>query len=607
MSKPKGGELAATANGLRKHFGAFFLPSPSIVQTIVHDATTTLSVIERAVSSGVSKVLNEDPLSDVADGREHLLSARYLNKLSQKDGYNQRIRGPNMEIRKFMTEPTIDYLPEAVTSTFSEREFELYQKYITKKVEDHEKMHMRSTQKRRWIAERNAWSTSAFSADMQVIVVDAVDVVSGSISVIPVDAIKNVVPAIEPGKQAPPGTYTATVAGITYSFDLSATRPLTVTTVTFDDGSTIVMDEADYHSRPLEVEEADPNAALNYGLPAYHYNRINYIETQDAIWEEGAYKGEEGWTQAMDEDGLRPGLPVLARRQVKRSDGSILASGEPQRAEIIQFNRQPFYNPNPRHVTVRFMVDGTVESVPLSGVYIWQLTRNGPERTVPDETRRSAQSIKRFVDVSDPTGQKQQAPHFLDRYRVASTEDPFRSVKQITDIDLWNINDESRADNHRPLTIAGRKNYVSGNYFPYYTPWDWIVTQEMETPLIKEQIRTTGAGDSLIFAPNRYWRFKRRGHGYVQNSPQEVRDLFRYVDQITPWKKAQKVRNLWEVRQHHPFPKFHRPEVAMHRNNPGLLPSHLWDLDKKTGKVKALKDSVSSYQTLEPYPKWVQL
>ena len=584
-SKLKSGELAVTIDGLRRHFGAYFVPSPTIVDMILGDANASLQVTERPASN----------TSDVADTREHLLSARYLNAIAQKEGYAARLRAPPKEARTAAPEPEIDYLPDAIVATFSAKEFALYQQYINQQTAAHEKRYTEARQRRRWIAERGAWSTDAISGDAQILVCDAVDCTTGATVVIP----------LRSGVADSDGN--VTIDGVAFKPVPATGRAMTMMTVTFEDGSTMQMDEKDYHSRPLAVTEEDPNAGLNHASPGYHYNRMNYIETQDAIWEEGTYRGEEGWTVAHEDDGLRVGLPVLARRPVKRADGSTLAEGEAQRAEIVQFDHQPFFNPNPRHVTVRFVVDGTVESVPLAGVYVWQLTRNGPQRTVPDETRRPNQSVKRFVDVADPLGEKVRPPHFLDQYRVASAEDPFRSVKQITDIDLFNINDDSRPDNTRPLTIAGRKNYVRQRYVPHFTPWDWIIAQEMDAPLIAEQLRKTGAGDSLLFSPNRYWRYKRRGHGYVQNSPHEVRDLFRYIDQITPWAKAQKVRNLWEVRQHHPIPKFHRPEVAMHRNTPSLLPSHMWDLDKKTGKVRALKDSVATYQTLEPYPKWVQL
>ncbi|CCD14809.1 hypothetical protein, unlikely [Trypanosoma congolense IL3000] len=144
-------------------------------------------------------------------------------------------------------------------------------------------------------------------------------------------------------------------------------------------------------------------------------------------------------------------------------------------------------------------------------------------------------------------------------------------------------------------------------YMHRFTPWEWIAVQEADQPLIAEQIRQDNVGTSYFFSLNRYWRYKASPHGYIRHFENEVRDLVQFVDGVTPWKQAQKIRTYWEVRAHHPMPQFNRPEVAMHRNTMGLLPSHTWETDKKTGKVKAVKDSVRDYQTKTPYPKWVQL
>ena len=102
-------------------------------------------------------------------------------------------------------------------------------------------------------------------------------------------------------------------------------------------------------------------------------------------------------------------------------------------------------------------------------------------------------------------------------------------------------------------------------------------------------------------------RWKPRPVGTVRQFANEVRDMLQYVDGVTPWAKAQRVRTLWEVREHHPMPQFHRPELAMHRNHPSLLPTHLWEADKKTGRVRMMKDSVRDYQTMTPVPRWVKL
>lgn len=126
--------------------------------------------------------------------------------------------------------------------------------------------------------------------------------------------------------------------------------------------------------------------------------------------------------------------------------------------------------------------------------------------------------------------------------------------------------------------------------------------------MIADQLRSSESyGTSHFFSPNRFWRYKRRAYGYIKNHANEVRDLFQYVDAITPWEKAKLIRTHWEVREHHPMPAFMRPGLGIHRNQAKLLPAHLWESDKKTGKVKVLKDSLKDYRPLNVYPKWTNL
>ena len=577
-------EIAVDATTLRNHFGSYFLPTPRIVESVLSPE-----------GGGHLDVVARD-----GDSREHLLSARYLNKLLVNDAFLARMRSSTKELANNIPEPTFPHaLPPSTVAAFSDEEKEVYRRYINMRINEHNETTGRSLARRRWIKEAGKYGTLHQASQSPVDVLDLKDVESGSLVTVPQTQVKS-------ATEASP---MVRLEDREYVVDFSSKRTLVPIVVEFADGSRITMEQDDFHSRPLEVEDVDPNAMQSYGLDTtYHYNRGNYIETQDAIWESNAYAGEEGWTTALPTDGIRLGTVVKARRVITNPDGSQALTGDYQRAIVVQFQQQPFFNPNPKLLTVRFVSSGAVEQVALSNVLVWQLSWYGPDRLAPDETRRIAQSMKRYVDVSDPNNEKSSAPpHFLDQYRGAITEDPFRSVKQIVDLDGWNINDESRPENKRFISISHRRDYVTRHYVPKYTPWDWIISQEADAPLIAEQLPTETRPASYNFAPNRHWRWKARPTGYIQNHPDEVRDLFQYVDRVTPWKKAQRIRTLWEVRSHHPMPKFHRPELAMHRNHPGLLPTHMWETDKKTGKVRMLKDSVRDYQTLVPYPSWVQL
>lgn len=531
-------------------------------------------------------------------------------------------------------------------------------------------------------------------------------------------------------------------------------------------GEEVRMTSEEWSCYPMEVP-ASPvyNHALDYGVGPYAYNRTNYVETQDVLWERHTASGREGWSPATHADGLVRGVVVRARPPLlKRGGGAPLLpsssssffsamitgipttttdsavqdgthsnddtnnhkekyhyfstspplysgptlpalspvvdtvgqgwagdggggaaegagstssdfpmlslKGEFARGEILFYAPQPFFNPDPRVVTVRFFrpstprtttnlttsmwkgslpphsehaggggggegrmednenneSDEVIMQVPLEDILIWQRRYHGPERTIPDETRRyNPAGLRRYVslDPNDENGSssspykggRNRTPtnnsHFLDKYDTQRSEvlaqryEP--SLKQITELDQWNVYDTRRADNHRPLSISHRRDYVRQGYMPSYTPWEWISIQEGDQPLLSFTIRQDNIGSSMLFSLRRHWRRKARPHGYLRHYDQEIRDFFQFVDGVVPWDQAQKIRTFWEVRNHHPIPQINRPEVAMHWNSAGMLPAHLWITDKKTGKVKGVKDSVRDYRTTTPLPKWVKL
>ena len=45
----------------------------------------------------------------------------------------------------------------------------------------------------------------------------------------------------------------------------------------------------------------------------------------------------------------------------------------------------------------------------------------------------------------------------------------------------------------------------------------------------------------------------------------------------------------------------------MQRNTPSMLPQQLWESDKRTGRVKSLKDSVAEYNVAKVFPDWTKL
>jgi hypothetical protein len=50
-----------------------------------------------------------------------------------------------------------------------------------------------------------------------------------------------------------------------------------------------------------------------------------------------------------------------------------------------------------------------------------------------------------------------------------------------------------------------------------------------------------------------------------------------------------------------------RPGLAIHRNTAALLPAQLWDADKKTGKVRTLRDSLKDYKAARLHPEWARM
>lgn len=612
-------EMPVSVDVLRNWFGVYVLPSPTVTTAVVGTG-----------GAGEGDVgVHLQPLPDelgTADTREHLLSGRYLNQLLLNVGYQHRIgRGFVNEVLGRAPEPVIKYAqPPEVLRLFSKEEQAMYQEYVKSETERQQEAWKAQLAGRRYVPDRGQYGVIE-QPGYAMEVVDVEDVETGTVLTLSAKKYEKELQVATTGN----GT-TLRVDGREYSVISGTRRRVVPLLVKLESGELLETTDEVFSTYPMEV---DPNAQrshhLNFGIGDYTYNRGNYVETQDVLWEQATANGEEGWSPATHADGLRPGLPVRARRQLGADEASAGAAedsaarvvGDYQRGRIVQYYKQPFFNPEPRLVTIAFASDGVVQQVPLSDVLIWQRQHYGPERTVGEETRRyNPAGLRRYVDVADPNNEAVVAhlsndgatssDHFLEKYEVRSPDSAnskYRTTKQISEIDSWNSYDTRRSDNHRPLSISHRRDYVRQGYLLRYTPWEWIAIQEADQPLIHETMRTDNVGVGYFASLNRFWRYKARPHGYLRNYEHEVRDLLQYVDGVTPWKQAQKIRTYWEVRQHHPMPQFNRPEVAMHRNTAALLPTHLWESDKKTGKVKAVKDSVRDYQTKTPIPKWVQL
>ncbi|KAK7195943.1 hypothetical protein NESM_000527400 [Novymonas esmeraldas] len=658
-------EMRIDAGTLRSWFGAYVLPSPTIVESVLRVEGGAL---------GLHLHNAEDELH-TDDTREHILSSRYVNRLLLFEGFHHRWgRGFTKEVSGRAPEPVVKHAqPPHVLKYFDAEERAMYQQYVQREtgaqLEDWE----RRTRGRRYVVERQQYG-EVVAQGYAVAVVDVQHQETGAVVSVSAEQWKGCVAAMGSGAAAGPTaapttsssstipsasqapqqqqqqqqqqrlqSATARMDGEVYSALPGSERTVVPLSVRLESGESMDTTDDIFSAYPLEVPaSATHNHALNYGIGAYHYNRGNYVETQDVIWESDTAAQEEGWSPATHADGLRPGLPVRARRRLgpvstaaeghaTDSGGGAAITGDYQRARIVEYHRQPFFNPDPRLVTVAFAADDVVQEVPLADILIWQRRYHGPERTTGDESRRyNPGGLHRFIDVADPHGERGAAAsrtssgtttaaaaaaaggdHFLDKYERRLQHDQtsakYRTSKQITELDQWTRFDTTRADNYRPLSISHRRDYVRQGYLPRYTPWEWIVTQEADQPIILDTVRSDDVGASHVFSFNRAWRYKARPHGYLRNYDKEVRDLVQFVDGVTPWAQAQKIRTYWEVRQHHPMPQFNRPEVAMHRNSAGLLPSHMWETDKKSGKVRAVKDSVRDYQTKTPLPKWVQL
>ncbi|KAH8617385.1 hypothetical protein ERJ75_000382700 [Trypanosoma vivax] len=591
-------EMAVSVETLRGWFGVYMLPSPSVVE----------AVVGRSTSVGLHLYHLADELGTM-DTREHVMSSRYFNRLLLLEAYQNRVgRGFMGSVSGKAPEPHIAFeqSPE-VLRHFTAEERAMYEQYVKEQTSRQLNEWATAMRRRRWLPEHQQYGHVA-AHGVEVPVVDVKHNETGSVLTISTKAFEQELTAAKAKSDQ-----TIKVDGQTYLLCPESERRVVPLSIKLESGEMVDTTSEHFDQCEPEVLSQDLNHMLNYGIASYPYNRGNYVETQDAIWEEQTAKGEEGWSPATHADGLREGLPVRARRHVGMASSGPRVVSDLHRAIILQYHRQPFFNPEPRLVRVAFQSDGAIVDVPLSDVVIWQRRYHGPERTVGDESRRySPSSLKRYIDVADPFNEKNSnKSHFLDKYEVPCTletmGEKYRTTKQITEIDAWTRHDVSRSDNHRPLSISHRRDYIRQGYMHRFTPWEWIAVQEGDQPLIAEQIRQDDIGASYFFSLNRFWRYKASPHGYLRHFDNEVRDMLQFVDGITPWKQAQKIRTYWEVRTHHPMPQFNRPEVAMHRNTMGLLPSHLWETDKKTGKVRAVRDSVRDYQTKTPFPKWVQL
>lgn len=666
-----------SAESLRSWFGVFLLPSPTVVAKVMGDGSVG------GGSSSACPTLYTRHLPDshgTPDTREHLLSSRYLNQLLLHEQYQFRLqRGSIRDVQGCSPEPVLRYGHRTVDELlryFSTEERIMYFSYLTKEQERQRQHWQRLKKGRRWIPTNEGNEAGLpLSAELGSVIAEgeAVEVVDlyGSLDSTPVIHTVAVDAGIVPedgllceSSEAaatgmptsstlaptggsseganPPSPATASsslvasaspvrIEGQEYYPDYSSKRSVTPLKVRLSpSGKEIMLTSDEWEKLPMEVGPSKlHNHALDFGTPPYYdYNRGNYVEVQDALWERATAEGTEGWSPATHADAIVSGLPVLARSvhcSVKPSNlpahatseleaSSLSLLGEYERGMVVSYQHQPFFNPDPRTVTVQLTPSQEIREVKLEDIMIWQRRYHGPERTLGDRTQRyNPAGLRRYINVLDRSDASASpaATHFLEKYmgnemkkQIAAA---YRSTKQITEIDQWNAFDTRRADNFRPLSISHRRDYIRQGYVPRFTPWEWISIQEGDAPVLAHTVRQDNLGPSFHFSLQRFWRYKARPHGYLRHYEKEIRDWFQFVDGVTPWKQAQKIRSYWEVRDHHPMPQFNRPEVAMHRNSVNLLPSHLWETDKKTGKVKAVRDSVRDYRTTTPLPKWVQL
>lgn len=623
---------------LRSYFGSYFLPSPTITTAVL------------SVPQGSAPSLYTYPLEDelkTPDTREHVMSARYFNQLLLSEAYMNHTNRSYVPAVKGKAPEVVLPLrqPPSMLKYFTDEELQVYERYVRMETRKQSSQWGRIQTGRRYVAEAGRYGR----IEREGTAVTVVDLTpyqhqeatleeaagGGANSAAPLLTIALLEVEAQMGLWSSKPEAPQEVHGSLYH---KPTPPRLVVPlrIVLDGGEVRETTDEEWSRLPLEEPAAALyNHTLDYGVAAYAYNHANYVETQDVIWEQQTAAGVEGWSPATHADGLTEGLPVRARRPLIQPGGregtgsatlpsssptSLHLLGEYDRGVIVSYAHQPFFNPDPRHITVRFESDGQIASVPLTDTMIWQRRYAGPERVVGEQTRQyNPAGMRRFVNVVDPLKERQQntattggsgGSHFLQKYispRHQREDWLQRSQKEIGELDQWSRYDTTRAENFRPLSISHRRDYIRQGYVHRFTPWEWIAVQEADQPVLHHTLRTDDVGPSWFFRLCRYWRYKARPHGYLRHFDHTIRDLLQYVDGVTPWEQAKKIRTYWEVREHHPMSQFHRPEVSMHRNTAALLPSHLLETDKRTGKVKAVKDSVRDYRTTTPLPRWTQL
>jgi hypothetical protein len=617
MSAPKGNAAQPSASVLRQWFGAYWLPSPTLVsQTLGTELHVGTVLTEDRNRSDLS--LEESGASTaMVDTREHLLSMRYVNRIMTIEALNSRLmRGYIKETIRHAPETEIRFRQQLhITKHFTSDQRRMYDEYIAMEAEKHLQLWQATLKSRRYVADRGDFATPENFFAAQVVVVKLVE--TGQELCLGADAFNKAMDAApsQGGRILVDGQEVIPVPAPD-STDGQLTRTVQFVEIKFATSTeTVVVTEAEWTTYPEEAMPRDPNAHITNSMTPYPYNRTNYIETQDFVWEQRTATGAEGWTPALATDELFEGLPVLACRvhgeQPTKHTAGKPRRGEPERAVITSYQGQPFFNPDPKLVTVRFASDDSVAEVPLRGLMVWQVTKDGPRRNMALETREHHGGAARYIDFADPKERSvYKDAHFLDKYRTKTRADVaakrFSRMRNVLDIDNFNELDFSRSENHRLLSISHRRDYLT-RYFNRYTPWEFILHQEADVPMIKEQRRQDSMGPSYFHAPNRFWLHKRRPFGQVKNHYNEVRDLFQWVDGIVPWEKAKRIRSMWEVREHHPTPYFNTPQLAVHRNSQSLLPNTLWETNKRLGFVAKLKDTMRDYRPPSTAPAWSEL
>lgn len=622
------GVSIAPANELRQWFGAYWLPSPTLCTVMLGktiDAGLHLVEERRAALAGDKNA----PLDD----REHVLSGRYLSKLLTIDTYNTRLQRQTIKEQYLgrAPEPEIVYRVSGSTLRhFTPEQRAAYEEYVKIETDKHVEKWNGVLSGRRFVPSQNCHARLMKTYTNDVVTIRTVEgeetTAVAAASLVHEELARKLATSTSSSDSNNINNNIVVLDGVKYSVDLESTRSESFVEVKTDTGAIVSMSQSEWNALPEEHSPAgkdgslDVNTHLNVGSPQpYAYNRLNYIETQDVLWENRVASGEEGWTTAIHPDGLKEGLPVRARRTFGQAGSDDVRFGDFERATVQKYFTQPFYNPTPREVSVVFHDESAPVKVPLSNVSIWQAIWSGQERTQPLNTYKLGGGMRRFVNMQDPkdeksnsSGSKSSKAHFLDKYLTSKQHlemsQKWRYSKNVADIDQFTTFDINRPHNHRLISGTNVRHYVRSGFMHRYTPWEFILTQEADAPMIHDQLRDSeSCGTSHFFSPNRFWRYKRRAYGYIKNHVNEVRDLFQYVDAITPWEKAKQIRTHWEVREHHPMPAFMRPSLGIHRNQAKLLPAHLWESDKKTGKVKVLKDSLKDYRPLNVHPKWTNL